>query len=957
MPTKVITTETGNTINYKLIKDGYKTITNSISVTSDMETNTAINLDAPSVQYVSDLIYSVDVTGDYQPLIEINSFTTPDDKTIKGGYYSYMPKNEDGYIYKKDLTYYPYNNFTIVGTPNVNTYTGIVSGFSISNRLQLVNMPTYESGSISSFEFMFKVHTPTTFTQYGRLINDFNSYDNLKIAVGSNYIEMTYNPSLSTINISDITVPSNTDLWIKLLYENGVMSINWSTDGINYDVLKTEEVSSNNISILSSTFDIGARYYGNQDPGCTWAGSIDLSQTYIKINGEYYWNPQSSETITEEITFKAEGILDDSVTTDNYTQIQTHKLFDVQETKTNELLKLTNDEPTIDYLYRQYVQNIVIPARQYKWAYESDINFESYGNVNVDMDTGVASGFDTSSYIENKEILPSFNTFEMVITFKLNSTPSGTMYLLGNKTNQYQAGLALSIQSYGRYVYLRYSSNGSSWESYIRMYNRLYSGTKYYLKFTYDGTTYHLYYSTDGSSWSEQGSASGTKFVQTLPFQINANNSYSLDGEVYLNETYIKLDGEMWWQPGYVGKWVTNKSKFTYTHNTDYADILDFTGSMIGIESGQVHTYSEPRVCLMPKNGGESISENQPNGLLNGNVTFNKETCILSNFSSTNYMTLNDDIDFNNASNWDIIIKLTYGETTSHQKIIYGKGINFGITNSGNLWLWLYDGTSWFVDSSIASVSSIINDSYLKLSFTGTKYECYSSADGTNWNLLYEFATETKIGSNSDIIEIGNHSGEAFLGSIDLSQTYININNEMIWKGVNEVIIPNQYIIGSENISGCFYDTSDDGTENDWDVYYDNTYTQPTLVNSLIDYPSFINFGTKCDTITIPSHNRWIYNNGTWTLFIPPVTPGTDVLVQYYAWKNGDDVFYTKNANIADMDPTNEPLYVYWNKSKPAMTLIFNGYVDNGSLKLDYNNVSYVLIRDSNLDETISETI
>ena len=1156
MPTKVITTETGNTINYKLIKDGYKTITNSISVTPDMETNTTINLDAPSTQYVSDLTYSVDVTGDYQPLIEINSFTSPDDKTIKGGYYSYMPKNEDGYIYKKQITFYPYNNFTIVGSPNLNTYTGYVNGFSVNNRLQLTNRPTYASGTISSFEFMFKVHTPETFTPNGRLLNDFNSYDDVKLEVYSTGMAFNYGASATYIYSNSLSISSNTDYWIRAIYNNGIMSLDYSTDGVNYSVASSREISSSEIKILSSTFDIGARYYGNQDPGCTWAGSIDLSQTYIKINGEYYWNPQSSETITEEISFKAEGILDDSVTTDNYTQIQTHKLFDVQENKTNEVLNLTNNEPTIDYLYRQYVQDIVIPARQHKYVYQSNINFISYGNINYNIDTGVATGFDANSYIEAKETMPSFNTFEMVFAFKLNSYPTSNTYIIGNRENVYQGGMAIYAQS-SRYTYIRFSSNGSSWDNYIRSWNRVYTGTKYYFKVTYDGSTYTFYTSTDGSTYSSQGSVSSNKIVQTLPFDINGNATNYFDGEFYLNECYIKLDGKMWWQPGYDVEWVTNRAKFSYISNSGYADQMDFSESVMNIESGTAHHFLNPIVCTMPKNGGQTITKYELNGREIGVLTFDEDTGILSGFNSNNYLQLQNP--FNPEENsWEITFKVkTDNNISTYQDLIGNYGASYqnspqiAISNSN---FRIMIPTNPISSEKICDVSgsyTVLPNTvyYIKLYFTGTAYCLDYSIDGETWVNDISFESSTTIGAATQGFIIGfNYWGSSasdyFYGTIDLSESYIKINDSIWWEGATLVTKNNQYAIISKGLSsnittvgtptisndyimtnptssnylllnnanigsndyeacvkfrltgfngssdwkytsllmgtyfdmevrkesssspitlytngddswsssitgtsslslntwywlkvvksngtktmyystdgstwitegsvsdngtysinqlyiggapdwsadsflvgdidlketyikinsvevpifdnsttytiGCFYDSSDDGYEQDYKVYYDNNYTQPILVNADIDYPSFITFGNYLDVVTVPQHSLYLYNNGIWTLFIPPVTPGTDVLVQYYAWKNGNDVFYTKNANITDMDPTNETLYVYWNKSKPAMMPIFNGYVDNGSLKLDYNNISYVLIRDSNLDETISETI
>lgn len=62
---------------------------------------------------------------------------------------------------------------------------------------------------------------------------------------------------------------------------------------------------------------------------------------------------------------------------------------------------------------------------------------------------------------------------------------------------------------------------------------------------------------------------------------------------------------------------------------------------------------------------------------------------------------------------------------------------------------------------------------------------------------------------------------------------------------------------------GCIASGStDDGTEQDWDVYYPANYSQPILVNAGQTYTG----GTKVDTITLPAHKTWDYTSGgTWT--------------------------------------------------------------------------------------------
>ena len=96
------------------------------------------------------------------------------------------------------------------------------------------------------------------------------------------------------------------------------------------------------------------------------------------------------------------------------------------------------------------------------------------------------------------------------------------------------------------------------------------------------------------------------------------------------------------------------------------------------------------------------------------------------------------------------------------------------------------------------------------------------------------------------------------LGSIDLSESYIKINNEIWWQGANSTVKEHQYIIAKETVNGCLYNYNDDGSEHSFDVYYDSNYTQPILVSVGESYSE----GTKVDTITIPAHKTWEYSSG-----------------------------------------------------------------------------------------------
>ena len=160
---------------------------------------------------------------------------------------------------------------------------------------------------------------------------------------------------------------------------------------------------------------------------------------------------------------------------------------------------------------------------------------------------------------------------------------------------------------------------------------------------------------------------------------------------------------------------------------------------------------------------------------------------VASDFSASNYLTTKNSIDFSNASTWEFITKVTVGSTSTDQKIIYGSGINFGIGSSGMCRIWLSSngGSSWFIDSDVKE-GSYFDGKWVKLDFTGSQYRVWSSTDGSSWTYWKGISSSTKVGP-ATVLEFGNHNGEYWRGSIDLTETYITIDGVEVWKAVEQI--------------------------------------------------------------------------------------------------------------------------------------------------------------------------
>lgn len=186
--------------------------------------------------------------------------------------------------------YYKYEggtepNATVVGSPTISN--GIVSGFSTSNYL------TYNKsvGTITSFEQVIKLKTGSNITTHqiiaaGQTCTGFGS-----IAIANSKILIYISSNGTSNDISSGTASSNTltastDYWLKYYWNGSIYKIDISTDDSNYTNYLTinSSLAPNFTGYVGMGTDTGA---SNKNP---FLGSIDLTQSYIKINNKMWWN-------------------------------------------------------------------------------------------------------------------------------------------------------------------------------------------------------------------------------------------------------------------------------------------------------------------------------------------------------------------------------------------------------------------------------------------------------------------------------------------------------------------------------------------------------------------------------------------------------------------------------------------------------------------------------------------
>ena len=177
-------------------------------------------------------------------------------------------------------------NVNIVGSPTIND--GVVSGFTTANYL---NLPNTFKPKDNSWEICFKVHTPSSHTDeaiFSKYTS--NSYYGLRLEINGSgkiyyLVSSTSGASFLFEGVGTNTVPTNTDVLIKFQFTGTKYIGQISTDNGKTWITDKEYVSTTKMYDWDSASTIG--YYAGR--GLPFKGSIDLAQSYIKINNQIWW--------------------------------------------------------------------------------------------------------------------------------------------------------------------------------------------------------------------------------------------------------------------------------------------------------------------------------------------------------------------------------------------------------------------------------------------------------------------------------------------------------------------------------------------------------------------------------------------------------------------------------------------------------------------------------------------
>ena len=317
----------------------------------------------------------------------------------------------EGMVLTTPIEQWQWNGVNAIN-PNITTYgtltndNGVVSGFSNDNYLGINGFSNY-----NTFTFRTKIHTPATY------VNDYNDVlgNSLtsssvgsfawSIAESDKCINFNYNSGSGWERVLEgvYVLPDNTDIWLELSYDGTQYTQSYSLTGVEGSF--QADVSS------SSTFkiDLQTLFLGKWVTDHFFEGSIDLNETYIKINGQTVWSWNGlTSSVTDFVPFvgaKIGEVVDDGTSITDMSldlPLSLAKDTDVVHSTGNELVEgIKTFQNTAIFTNDLSNGRGAIEVRPQKTSYDgttqSDIILYDLNNTRIG---GIRSSVNTSDYRE-----------------------------------------------------------------------------------------------------------------------------------------------------------------------------------------------------------------------------------------------------------------------------------------------------------------------------------------------------------------------------------------------------------------------------------------------------------------------------------------------------------------------------------------------------------------------------
>ena len=557
-------------------------------------------------------------------------------------------------------------DYTVVGSPTI--VNGVVSGFSIDNYLSLTTNPSYVT--TDSFEWNIKFTTGNSLQTSWLL-----SLGTSSIMCGIYYTSngVLYVPVGSGSMYGQVSgLTANTQFEVNVKQNDGTLVT--TLKSANGTVVSTQTKNVGDVSFTSNNSKFGQAFNGY------FNGSIDLNNTYIKVNGQPWFG--------------------------------------------------------------------LCPVEVKKHQLMGPVGYTVVGSPTIN--NGVMTNSDPSNYISIRP-LEQYKPFEFAMKINTGTRPADTCWLVRSN------GFLLYWKWDARLTFFLRDINNV--QQGINGTTQLENNKDYWIKIIYDGTMASMYLSTDSQNYSLEVSQAISVITNDYSINIGSlRNTYPFTGSIDLNQTYIKVNGKLWfWQP--------QKSKYI-------------------IKDGKL-VWADPRIALSgPVNyevvGNPTIVDGVASGFSASDYLQCQELTIQAGVPyeiATAIITPSDDTQNGNTNACGII-----GANASHNGLLYTFSNH---PNPGCINFYGWQDNSGSVNNATLFQLEHSTLYYVKYGYDGDKLAYVSvSQDKINW----ETKTRNYIpSSDTQVFYIGalRFFNSYFPGSIDLNETYIKVNDQLWFYGKN----------------------------------------------------------------------------------------------------------------------------------------------------------------------------
>lgn len=378
----------------------------------------------------------------------------------------------------KHIDYGTSVGYTKVGSPTI--VDGVASNFSASNYLAISNYSSLNNNDIE-INLCFTILQKTGF-KYGFILAAERPHDGIQVEyeddpTTNECIRVRFgNGTTSSWYNTQIPIIYGKQYTLNIKFNNGTATVIGDVNGNSY----TGQYTPSDTVVFGSLLKFGCRGDDEQING-----SIDLNNTYIKVNGKlWFYRPCTNYLVKDDkLVFADSGLYLSGPNT--YTKV---------------------GSPTI-------VDN-------------------------------VASGFSGSDYLITSQSCDITKLQDFIIKIKIDdqiSWESGNRVLIDTNPQKFKITL---YKNTSEQIFVNIWANGTSTNL-----TQITPSDWFYLKTSVNNGSIALYYSTDNTNYTPLGNAITPEFSgdTVFCFGINRfNSSQFFPGSIDLNETYIKADGSLW---------------------------------------------------------------------------------------------------------------------------------------------------------------------------------------------------------------------------------------------------------------------------------------------------------------------------------------------------------------------------------------------------------------------------